>query len=1230
MNGEASSLGPSALPSRLAEWTGTERYQVRRCIGAGGMGTVYEAFDRERGQPVALKKLRHFSPAALYLFKQEFRTLADVVHPNLVRLHELVATEAHDVFFTMELVQGTEFLAHVRGRGPADFERLRGALRQLVDGVQAVHAAGKLHRDIKPSNVLVTAEGRVVLLDFGVAIDLSDSGDRASREEEPIVGTALYMAPEQASGDAPTPASDWYSVGAVLFEALVGSPPFVGSAGDVIRMKIAVDPPPPSRRVADAPADLDALCVALLQRTAATRPSGPEILRWLGVTRTDSAGAKPTTVPAPRSRTLVGRQAHLAALYDAFEATRSGRGVAVRVGGQSGMGKSALVQSFLEELAVRGDTVVLAGRAYERESVPYKAIDSWVDSLSRHLLRLSDLGTLPTLPKDVWALARLFPVLRRVPEIADARDQVIGDPRRMRRRAFLALRELLASLAERQPTVIHIEDAHWGDADSAALLLGLVDPPKAPPVLLLMTSRDEEARASPFLAETRAHWPEEAEVRDLDVGPLDLEDARRLALTLLGSEDAEAQSMAAAAARESRGSPFLLEELVRGHLATGNWAEAPMTLEEAVGARLEQLPDEPRRLLELVAVSGRPLGVATVGAAAAIDSGVDDALALLQARRLVRLGLRNGHEVVETTHDRIREAVVARLSADQARSLHGRLARVLESVPGADPEAVAVHLVGAGEKERARPYAERAAEQAVGKLAFDRAVQLFRVALAGAAPGSPEASGLRVRLAETLAWAGHGAESARAYLDAAADSPGPRRVELERAAAEQLLTSGRIDEGAEVLRSVLAAMGMKAPRSILASLFWLVVYRVWLAAIGLRFSERQRGEIPQEDRVRVETMYSVVMGFALVDVLLGACMQARFFILALRAGDSLQVVHAATIEIGQLASLGGPEGRRERALVALARSLASRSGDMDSEESLETGVGMSMFLRGHWKQSRETLEAAGAKTVQGRAYWQANALLFGMRSLYFSGEIGELVRRNARVAADAEARGDLSTKVNLAVTTTITMHLAADDPEGGRRQAREALDQWSQRAFFVQHWQAMAFVPDIDLYLGQGARAYEDFTTQLPALRRSLLLNVQFIRGVTHYTRGRCAVASIEARPELRRARVAEARRMARRLKRERMPWMIPLAAVVQAAADNAAGDHAAAVAALRSAVASAEGAGMAMHAVVARHRLGTLLGGEEGRSLVEASDRAMTAQGIKNPARWMAIYLPGTWKPAS
>ena len=213
----------------------TERFDIRRRLGAGGMGIVYEALDKQRGAAVALKTLKRLDAAMLYRFKREFRFLADVVHPNLVQLYELFSA-GDEWFFTMELIDGVSFLDHVRPgdavatsasrgstasldsapvpgtepagvrRGTVDLERLRPALLQLARGVAALHRAGRLHRDLKPSNVLVDREGRVVICDFGLVTDL---GERVNDSQLHVVGTAAYMAPEQATGGALTVATDW-------------------------------------------------------------------------------------------------------------------------------------------------------------------------------------------------------------------------------------------------------------------------------------------------------------------------------------------------------------------------------------------------------------------------------------------------------------------------------------------------------------------------------------------------------------------------------------------------------------------------------------------------------------------------------------------------------------------------------------------------------------------------------------------------------------------------------------------------------------------------------------------------------------------------------------------------------------------------------------------------------------------------------------------------------------
>ena len=276
------------------EFIGTERFTLRRRLGAGGMGVVYEAHDREMDKIVALKTLTRAEAAHIYRFKREFRTLADVSHPNLVALYELMSDGEH-WFFTMELVKGVTFIQHVRPEtagavdsatdntlpGPRarlvrhtdseaetevfdsshlslesaeraplddaqpavasyyklDESRLRSALRQLAEGVNRLHELGKLHRDIKPSNVLVTDEGRVVILDFGLVEDIEPE-----LHETLLAGTPDYMSPEQGAQMAISKASDWYSVGVILYQALTGRLPFRGRFFEVMMRKQTRDP----------------------------------------------------------------------------------------------------------------------------------------------------------------------------------------------------------------------------------------------------------------------------------------------------------------------------------------------------------------------------------------------------------------------------------------------------------------------------------------------------------------------------------------------------------------------------------------------------------------------------------------------------------------------------------------------------------------------------------------------------------------------------------------------------------------------------------------------------------------------------------------------------------------------------------------------------------------------------------------------------------------------------
>ena len=723
---------------------GTPRFELKRRLGAGAFGVVYEALDLERNSVVALKTLRRTGEEALYRLKQEFRALADIAHPNLAALYELLS-DGHQWFFTMELVEGKSFHDYVLDpedvpieqteaealdsiRDTATFdspselrppvaaprplsgypsarfhpERLRSSLRQTALGIQALHAAGKLHRDIKSSNVLVTRSDRVVLLDFGLVTELGLADD--NDHSMVLAGTPAYMSPEQGAGQPVSEASDWYSLGVMLYESLTGQAPFAGTTAEMIREKQHREPRRPRELVSGVPEDLDQLCCDLLRRDPKRRPDGPEIIRRLGGEVGDRELA--SSVAGTRTSPFVGRAIEFAQLQEAFHDAEKGRAVTMAVHGGSGMGKTALVRRFLDALRSDERVVILAGRCFERETVPYKALDSLMDGLSRHLKNLTTSRAEALMPRDILALARLFPVLRRVEAVAAARRRVleIQDVQELRRRAFGAFRELMARLAEEHPLILFIDDLHWGDVDSAALLEELVRPPDPPSLLLILAYRSEEAETSSLL---RRVLPSKLG-SEIVVDPLEPADARELADALLHDSPRKSEDMAEAVARESSGNPFFLSELARSVRSHGDLVavrsegapEEPITLDRVIASRIARLSPAVRRFLEIVAVAGRPVLFSVVNTAAEPDPR-ENVIEMLRIHHLIRTRETENREEIETYHDRIREAVVAGLSDADLKSHHRRLAIALETSGQTDPDWLALHWKEAGEFERA-------------------------------------------------------------------------------------------------------------------------------------------------------------------------------------------------------------------------------------------------------------------------------------------------------------------------------------------------------------------------------------------------------------------------------------------------------------------------------------------------------------------------------------------------
>ncbi len=897
------------------------------------MGAVYRAFDRERNQIVALKSLLTPDATSIYRFKREFRALANVSHPNLVALYDLISS-GDEWFFTMELVEGLDLLSYVRPHDPArpaqvsqtrefgpddrwsnetlpsgamastvigaddvgsadsiddkevvaqssdggkyvDLERLQVVMVQLAKAISALHETGHLHRDIKPSNVLVTPEGRVVVLDFGIITELAGAMRKA---DDQIAGTPSFMAPELLDNVEASEASDWYAFGVVLFQALTGRRPFKGGQDTVFRAKRLLDVPIEMLDYAGAPPHLRQLCADLLQRDPGRRPSGAEILRRLQDRRERPSITTPPPVAPSLTSVLVGREAELEALHKAWTDSRTDTGVGVFLHGPSGVGKSALVEKFLDELEERSDAVILTGRCYEQESVPYKALDSLVDAVARFLLPLDDDEVRPILPDDIGALARAFPVLGRVKAIDEALATAsvdTSDRSELQRRAFAALSELIERMAKHRALCLYIDDLQWGDVESAGFLARLLGP-HGPQVLFIAGYRSEHIEDSPLLPtlfhSLGVHL--QTRVRMLEVKPLGVNVLVELARGLLNEATPGANNIddrARAIAEEAKGSAYFVHELVR-YSATqpGKRTSREETLASVIKARAGQLSAPAQRLLRVVSVAGWRMSVGVAQAAAELGPEGGRAFVELRAQHFIKSTGTRESDTVEPYHDRVREMINEGLAPDEAKHVHHRIAESLEAAGGSGAEhiyALAHHWYRAAPADRQDHVCEtnlRAARTAADSYAYHQAHTYFSQAQEAADRcGATLDADTDLLMADVWARIGLAEDAVILYERALDKSRDPMqraaiRWGISRVQLGWLDTAKAIDEALDALDEIK----MRPPKNTVLS---------WLAALGAfviglfnlrRFRNQGIPEGPERERRRLASHLYVHLGLA--------------------------------------------------------------------------------------------------------------------------------------------------------------------------------------------------------------------------------------------------------------------------------------------------------------------------------------------------------------------------------
>ena len=763
----------------------------------------------------------------------------------------------------------------------------------------------------------------------------------------------------------------------------------------------------------------------------------------------------------------------MAILTASFAAVRDGAAATVCIHGPSGIGKTALVEQFLAQLAPGGQAVVLRGRCYQHESVPYEALDGIVDSLSLHLRALPPAEAAALVPPDAGALARAFPVMQQVKALARAPRAAMeqADPSAQRRLAFSALRELLTRIAQRHPLVLHIDDLHWADADSMLVLDALLRPPDAPPLLLLACLRTEEIAAKPFLQAFLQGdgWSSRTA---LLLDPMTPEETRDVMTALIPAAAPIGAAARLALAREAGGNPFLVEQLA--HYAAGHEARGrrDATLADMMQHRLHGAPDGARRFLDVLALCARPMPPSVVYEAAGLTGDERPLVAVLRADHLLRHSGSASH--IELYHDRLRETLAAQLSVDDTRAMH--------QSPGANPDgarrstirkrcssttrAPAIATGRPSTRRGRRPRRTPCSRSTGRRSSIASALDLM--------PGAPAAAGWTRRI-------GGGADQCR-------PTGGGRRTSISRHHRCPRLAAGR--SAASRRRtvphrrphrprawtssgSVLRALHMRLAPSPLVALVSLLWRRARIRWRGLAFVARDAHAHSGRRLLRIDTCWSVTTGLAMVDNIRAADFNTRHVLLALEAGEPYRIARALALET-TFAAGRGTGSRYAAECGARAARLASESGHPHAEALSALAAGVVAFLAGEWKKASSLCERALVvlRDQCPGATWEMNcAQIFSLGALLYQGEIGDVSRRLPALLAAATDRGNRFVETELRTTMNLVW-LAADEPDEGERQANEAMAGWSHEGFHRQHYSHVLARIQTALYRGDAEAAW--------------------------------------------------------------------------------------------------------------------------------------------------------------
>lgn len=717
------------------------RYRIDALLGRGGMGAVYRAQDLTLGRDVAVKVVEGtgLDAEARRRLLREARAAATLNHPHIVAVHD--AGEAGDQpFVIMELVGGGSLRTHK----PLPFTQVILVGRQLCDALEHAHEKGIVHRDLKPENVLIAEDGErleVKLGDLGLAFSSRDS---RMTQSGMLLGTATYMAPEQALGVALDGRADLYALGALLYEMVADRPPFPGEDPiAVVSQHLHAPVVPAITYRPDLPPALDALILKLLAKRPDDRfASARDVDAALAAVRSaeTAAAVRPTSDSVrlldqlARGR-LVGRGSELAQLREFWSRAERGQGHMALISGEPGVGKTRLAREVAVYARLQG-AWVLQGGCYEFEATtPYlpflEALRGWVRGRDPERLKAALGDMAPELAKLAPEIGSKLGSLPSNPALSPSEERL---------RLFDHVVRFLNALANERGLLLVLDDLHWADHGTLALLHYLLRQTRESRLMVLGMYREAELDRAHPLQKSLVEWNRERLATRVPLGRLSLADTSTMLAVMFGQESVS-PDFAEALHRETEGNPFFIEEVIKALIEQGQiyreggeWQRhdvgelaIPQSIKAAVSRRLERLTPTTTEVLQTAAALGKVFEFQELAAATAVaESPLLDALDEASASQLIRA--ESGENFI-FTHDKIREVLHEELNPIRQRRLHQRIGESLERLYTSHLEGhvedLAYHFARSGDLKKGLDYSQRAADQAARLHALEEAIDFY-------------------------------------------------------------------------------------------------------------------------------------------------------------------------------------------------------------------------------------------------------------------------------------------------------------------------------------------------------------------------------------------------------------------------------------------------------------------------------------------------------------------------